>query len=190
MKTSAACIGKNFKRKIPSLFWAIIFLPLFFFLLPQSLQAQEKKQVEIKDKGPEEPIILQAGEIEWKDGPASFEQGSQYAIIEGDPGEAGLFNMRLKLPDGFIISPHTHPNVERVTILSGTFKLGHGTNVTEDATTTLTAGGYFSMPPGMVHFAIAEGETIVQLKSIGPWQINYVNPEDDPRNRRVSGNRK
>jgi hypothetical protein len=34
----------------------------------------------------------------------------------------------------------------------------------------------------MKHTAWAEGETIIQLHGIGPWQINYVNPADDPRN--------
>ncbi|MGA9523970.1 MAG: hypothetical protein WBV82_21090 [Myxococcaceae bacterium] len=39
------------------------------------------------------------------------------------------------------------------------------------------------MPRRMVHYAIAEGETIVQLTSVGPWEINYVRPEHDPRKR-------
>jgi hypothetical protein len=33
----------------------------------------------------------------------------------------------------------------------------------------------------MRHFAVAKGETVIQLTSIGPWQINYVNQADDPR---------
>ena len=24
-------------------------------------------------------------------------------------------------------------------------------------------------------------ESVVQLNSIGPWEVNYVNPKDDPR---------
>jgi hypothetical protein len=34
----------------------------------------------------------------------------------------------------------------------------------------------------MAHFAYAEGETVIQLNSIGPWGLEYVNPADDPRN--------
>jgi hypothetical protein len=29
----------------------------------------------------------------------------------------------------------------------------------------------------------ATGDTVVQLHGVGPWQINYVNPADDPRTR-------
>jgi hypothetical protein len=35
-----------------------------------------------------------------------------------------VFTMRLRLPDGYVIAPHTHPNVERVTVVSDTFLLG------------------------------------------------------------------
>ena len=38
--------------------------------------------------------------------------------------------------------------------------------------------GYW--PAGMKHFAWARGETIVQLHGIGPWNIEYLNPADDP----------
>ena len=34
---------------------------------------------------------------------------------------------------------------------------------------------------GMKHFVWAQGETILQYHGTGPWTIEYVNPEDDPR---------
>ena len=34
----------------------------------------------------------------------------------------------------------------------------------------------------MAHFAKSAKESIVQIDSEGPFQINYVNPADDPRN--------
>jgi hypothetical protein len=36
------------------------------------------------------------------------------------------FALRLKLPAGYKIAPHTHPCIESVTVISGTFKLGMG----------------------------------------------------------------
>ncbi len=37
------------------------------------------------------------------------------------------------------------------------------------------------MPAGTHHFAWSEGETIVQVHSVGPWGVTYVDPADDPR---------
>jgi len=135
----------------------------------------------VTDPGPDHHITYRPGDIEWQDGPASLEEGAQYAVLEGDPGQPGVFTMRLKLPDGFHIAPHTHPGVERVTVISGTFLLGHGTSGDRESAMPLPTGTYTSMPPGMQHYAYAQGETIVQLTSVGPWEIDYINPDDDPR---------
>jgi hypothetical protein len=42
-------------------------------------------------------------------------------------------------------------------------------------------GGFAVMPIEYVHYAFTTEETIIQLHGIGPWGINYVNEEDDPR---------
>ena len=143
---------------------------------------EEKKEVKkLIDKGPDHHILYTPDEIPWEDGPASLEEGSQFYVLEGDPGKPEVFNMRLKLPDGFHIAPHTHPGVERVTVISGTFRLGHGAEADGEEVYELPVGSYTSMPPGMQHYAYASGETIIQLTSVGPWEIDYINPEDDPR---------
>lgn len=126
-------------------------------------------------------IILRPDAVEWQAGPASFEEGSEVAVIEGDPSRPAFFNLRIKMPDGFRIAPHFHSQPERVTIISGTFVLGEGEVFDAGTTHALEAGSYFAMPPGMVHYATTRGETVVQLTSIGPWNIEYVNPDDDPR---------
>jgi hypothetical protein len=36
----------------------------------------------------------------------------------------------------------------------------------------------------MKHMAWTEGETVIQLHGVGPWMIKYVNPDDDPRNKK------
>lgn len=135
------------------------------------------------DKGPAHHVTYRPADVPWRAGPASFEEGAQFAVLEGDPAAPGVFTMQLKLPDGFVINPHWHPNVERVTVLEGTFLLGSGDKVDREAAARMPPGTYTSMPPEMVHHAIAEGETIVQLTSVGPWEINYVHPKHDPRTR-------
>lgn len=146
-------------------------------------EENEQQAVQVVDEGPDEHLIHRPNEVEWEPGPGSFEEGSEWAVLEGDPGEEGVFTMQIKMPDGFVINPHWHPNVERVTVLEGTFNLGSGEELDPEATEALEAGSYTSMPPEMRHYAVADGETIIQLTTVGPWEINYVNEEDDPRPR-------
>jgi len=150
-------------------------------LVGSAPHTEQVAAAEIQDKGPKQHLIYVPGEIEWKKGPASLEPGAEFAVLEGNPGKPGVFTMQIRMPDGFRISPHTHPNVERVTVLSGTFHLGSGKEFDKNATKPLKAGSYTSMPPEMPHYVIAEGETVVQLTSVGPWEINYIRTEDDPR---------
>jgi len=124
------------------------------------------------------------GDIEWKAGPDSLAPGAKVAILEGDPAAEGFFTMRVMLPDGYRVAPHWHPKTERLTIISGTLNLGTGDRFDAAATRALPAGTYSSMPPKMTHFAWTTGETVLQLSSIGPWQVIYVDPADDPRSKR------
>ncbi len=89
--------------------------------------------------------------------------------------------MRLWLPDGFKIQPHWHPAVEHVTVVSGEFNVGMGEKFDTAGGHALPAGTFAFLAPQMRHFAWAKGDTVLQLHGVGPWQINYVNPADDPR---------
>ncbi|TVR61518.1 MAG: DUF4437 domain-containing protein [Gemmatimonadales bacterium] len=133
------------------------------------------------DEGPTEALVYEAGDMDWRDGPESLDEGAEHAILEGDPGSQEVFTMRIRMPDGFRINPHTHPGVERVTVISGTFHLGHGEEFAEDELRGLEPGSHFSLPRDHPHFAEMEGETVIQLTTIGPWEIEYIDPADDPR---------
>ena len=126
-------------------------------------------------------LVVRPDQVEWKDGPPSLPAGAKFVVLEGDPAKEGFFAMRAKMPDGFRIPPHWHPGVERITVLSGTFHLGNGETFDRSGAQALPAGTYSAMPPGMRHFGWAEGETVIQVTTNGPWGINYVNPADDPR---------
>lgn len=131
----------------------------------------------------EDAVLHLPAAIDWKAGPPSLPSGARLAVLEGDPTKEGPFTMRLKLPDGYRIPPHTHPKAERLTVLSGTFHLGMGDRFDAAAARALPAGSYGYWPAGMKHFAWARGETVVQLHGTGPWQIVYLDPADDPRKR-------
>lgn len=124
--------------------------------------------------------VYAPADIQWKDAPPILPAGAKAAVLDGDPGKPGYFAMRLKMPDGYKIMPHWHPNVERVTVVSGTLNLGFGDTFDQSKGHAMTVGTYGMMQPNVHHFAWATGETEIQITTIGPWKLVYVNPNDDP----------
>jgi quercetin dioxygenase-like cupin family protein len=118
-------------------------------------------------------------EMKWGDAPPVLQKGAKLAVLYGDPSKDGLFIVRLKVPAGYKVAPHTHPTDENVTIISGSFAIGMGDKLDPNAK-AMPAGTFFSMPANMHHFAIAKKETIVEISAMGPFAINYLDPADDP----------
>ncbi len=125
--------------------------------------------------------VFNAADLKWSPAPPGLPAGAEMAVLSGNPGASGAFTVRLKAPAGYTIKPHTHPTVERVTVISGDFKVGMGEKMDEAGMKKLAAGGYVVLPPNMAHYAKSDSQSIVQVDSEGPFQINYVNPADDPR---------
>jgi hypothetical protein len=61
--------------------------------------------------------ILTPNDVKWSPGPGSIPKGAEVAVLYGDPSKEGLFAMRLKLPKGYVIPPHSHPKPEVVTVI-------------------------------------------------------------------------
>ena len=102
-----------------------------------------------------------------------------------DPGKEGLFVYRLRMPAGYRIPPHLHKASENVTVLSGVFFIGLGEKFDQGKGQQLPSGGFASIPPNHPHYALAGGaETVVQVHGVGPTDLRFVNPDDDPRNKK------
>ena len=102
-------------------------------------------------------------------------------MLEGDPGAPSRdYTVRLKMPDGYRIASHWHPQWENVTIIYGTFKVGMGDRFEESKMTAFPAGSFAYLDPDMHHYAMASGGVVVQVHGTSPLQFNYVNPNDDP----------
>jgi len=90
-------------------------------------------------------------EIKWGPAPPVLPPGAEAAVLFGDPSKEGLFALRLKLPEGYSVPPHTHPVDEVVTVVSGTFNLGMGEVADQSKTQALPAGSFFALPPETAH---------------------------------------
>ena len=139
------------------------------------VSAQDKPQA-----GPASHVLMPAAQLKWGPAPPVLNKGAQIAVLSGDPGAAGPFVIRLKMPAGYKIAPHWHPTDEHVTVLSGTFSLGMGETFDAKAAKPLAPGGYALLPAEMRHFAWTKGGATVQVHGMGPFVLNYVNPADDP----------
>jgi quercetin dioxygenase-like cupin family protein len=125
-------------------------------------------------------IMVVPADLKWDDAKA-IPPGAKVAVIEGPLNEAVPFTFRVKFPANYKLPAHWHPNIEHVTVLSGTLNMGTGDKLDTEKTKALPPGSTAIMQPKTNHFAWTSEETVVQVHGVGPQDIIYVNPEDDPR---------
>ena len=128
--------------------------------------------------------VVRPDQVKWGPAPPALPPGAQAVVLAGDPRRKGAaYTVRLKLPDGYTVPPHWHPVDENVTVLQGALLMGRGEKFDPGAAEEVSAGGFSHMPRGVRHFARAKGATVIQVHGVGPFEIHYVNPADDPRKR-------
>ena len=135
--------------------------------------------------GTKDHVMVLPSDIKWMtDANPAFLPGMKMAVIDGDPSSSGPFTIRIMLPDGYKVMPHFHPTDENITVLKGNFMMGIGDKFNEESLMEMPEGSYMSMKTGTHHYAMAKGETVLQVHGMGPFQLTYVNPDDDPRNKK------
>jgi hypothetical protein len=121
-------------------------------------------------------------DIKWGDAPPSLPKGAKFAVLQGDPGKAGPFVVRMLAPaGGYKIAPHWHTQDEQLTVISGMLYIGLGDKFSKRAARALPRGGFHFLPGKEHHYAFTTGRTIVQINGNGPFDINYIDPADDPQ---------
>lgn len=124
---------------------------------------------------------LTPADMAFEDNPA-FPKGAQTVVLHGDPSKPGLFILRAKFPPNYVVPPHTHPVFESVTVMTGSMGSGMGEKADTSKGKMLGAGSLLLLPANHAHYVwTGDEETIIQVSAIGPFDLIYVNPEDDPR---------
>ena len=124
--------------------------------------------------------MINANQLKWSDAPPALPKGAKVAVLAGDPGKPGPFVMRFKAPANYRVAPHWHSQTENITVLSGTLYLGMGDKFDAKAAHALKAGGFHQLPGKTNHYAYTKSPTVLQVQADGPFDITYVNPEDNP----------
>ena len=124
-----------------------------------------------------ESLAIMPGEIVWKALPTGV--GIETAVLYGDPTKAGPYVLRARLPAGFKLMPHSHPDEWRTgVVLSGVYYFGLGEQWDETKLRPYPAGTFFSEPKGRPHFVWAkDGEVIVQFTAMGPTAVVLIPPK-------------
>lgn len=116
---------------------------------------------------------------------AAFPDSAGLSVLVGDPKKAGLYMVRVKVPAGLKLEPHIHPEDRIYTVISGVFYIGIGDKFEESKLKAYPPGSVIVLPANTPHFHWAKsGDYITQVTAIGPLGISYLDPKDDPRNKK------
>ena len=124
--------------------------------------------------------MITPDQLKWGDAPPSLPKGAKLAVLHGDPAKDGTFVFRLKLPANYQIAPHTHPSAYTVTVLSGTPSVGVGEKIDTKAVHALKAGSFHYLPAKTNHYWLVKGPAEIEVQGMGPFDITYANPDDNP----------
>ena len=126
--------------------------------------------------------VIRSEDIVWKPFPA-FPSAARLAVLVGNPTEPGPYLIRVKLPSGTKMLPHSHPEDRIYTVISGVFYIGLGEEFDESKLIANAPGSVLVLPGGQPHFHWAQsGEYVTQVSAIGPLGLAYIDPLNDPRN--------
>jgi quercetin dioxygenase-like cupin family protein len=121
-------------------------------------------------------------DIDWQPFP-SFPAEARLGVVVGHPSEPGPYVVRVKVPAGVKLMPHVHREDRVYVVVSGVFYIGRGDEFDEAKLEAYPPGAVVVLPGGTSHFHWAKsGEYVTQVTAIGPISLDYVHPQDDPRN--------
>ena len=130
---------------------------------------------------PDMTMLPDDAAVKWGPPPASLPRNTQFSILSGDPAKPGPFTLRLRMPPGTVIAPHTHATAENLTVLSGAIVHDMGDTMDKTRAKPLGTGGFVFLPGDMPHSLWTTTEAAeIQVTGTGPFGLHYINATDDP----------
>ncbi|MHB1949210.1 MAG: cupin domain-containing protein [Gammaproteobacteria bacterium] len=126
------------------------------------------------------PEVITPDTLQWGSFDA-FPPGAQAAILTGDPRENGYFMIRVKIPPHYKIPPNWQTVKVYATVLEGSYSIGVGNKFNPKTGKTLPSTGSVIIPANTHLYYWSNNGAVLEIHGIGPWDIHYVNPADDPR---------
>jgi quercetin dioxygenase-like cupin family protein len=119
-------------------------------------------------------LVITPDQVSW--GPApGLPSDWRAAVLVGDPAKQGPYVERVKLPPNAMVPPHMHPDIENITVISGSFGIGQGEVADKSKGQVLSVGSFYYLPANTAHFAWAGPDgAVVQIHGIGPSGIKMI----------------
>jgi quercetin dioxygenase-like cupin family protein len=100
---------------------------------------------------------------------ALMPNGTYQARAVGDPTKAGPYAIRVRIPAGTRILPHSHPEDRIVVVLGGTVQVGVGETFDEQKMTAMPPGSVYTELARQAHYSWAKDAGVVlHVTGIGP----------------------
>ena len=114
--------------------------------------------------------------------------GIQTIVLKGDPNQAGVYTIMLRVPPHTRIAAHSHRDDRVATVISGNWRIGYGNRFDEAKLKALPPGSFYTEPPARNHFAETGDEAVVvQITGYGPSSTEYVDRNLAHRNSKKPG---
>ena len=108
--------------------------------------------------------------------------GIQTVVLKGNPDQAGVYTIMLRVPAHTRIAAHSHRDDRVANVISGAWHIGYGDTFWEAKLKALPPGNFYTEPPSRNHFAETGDEpVVVQITGFGPSSTEYVDAIQDPR---------
>ena len=101
--------------------------------------------------------------------------GIQTHTLKGDATKPGIYTIRLTIPANVRIQAHTHPDDRVGTVISGTWYIGYGAKFDEAKLKPLTAGSFYTEPPGLAHLGkLVNSQSCFRSPVMGQLEQNML----------------
>ena len=114
-------------------------------------------------QAPSTRAVLPMDENAWHDGPPGLPGGSTFAVIAGDPAQAGPFTIRVELPRGYRLPSYRRPRAENIVVLVGAVQVG---------AQTLSSGSFVRLPANEWHSLSTQSGATLQIFGDGPFALS------------------
>jgi quercetin dioxygenase-like cupin family protein len=134
-------------------------------------------------------VMRTPSELQWQPLPAPV--GAQISELVGGRTQPGFYLKRVQSPADFMHYPHSHPEEQTYTVISGMLYVGFGDTFDQAQLKALPPGSFWTEPANVNHFPMTkDGPVFFQITGTGPSGTTFVDPAHTSRKKEQSGDMK